>query len=484
MMKFLVKKNEYNQIIIFGTIVRYNTISKSTMAAQLSCNPHTFARYIRNINNDFVDVFPKVAISIQSNGDTLTLERPTELSKTNLVKVLSEKYLETSTIYQLLQLLLVDKNDESVDFLNTLNISQSYLNKIIIELNTHFKATGVKIKQRNQSAYFAGEPIHLISLSFLLRNYLEHFGSLMPASDSENHNLTSQPSSLKTLYATFKTHVYASNKVTIKNKGLKKLLVHLFENDPQFTQDYDFSEFNDDSHLLFNLLAHLTVSPLDNTSSKAKLGEQLSKVTSPLIKDTKKLTEQVTAEFSLDLPPDSLNYQQYFYIITIHLIYLRLLNYNFKELFHFSDKDLLQKADDFPKIYEMITDYFNIKKNFNQLSRKHKALIVENNALFIETTYSLTRFKNLPTVTISCNFIHRVAFGYFIEKYLQTVFSPTIIKFVSVDTVPDILISDHIIDADDETNLFIFADTNSTIEMGELLNLVIVVMNKKIISHA
>lgn len=486
MLKFLVKKNEYNQIIVFGTLVRYKTISKSVMETQLECNSSTFSRYIRNINDDLITLFPNHDITIQTKGDQLILEKDSTLSLTNLVKDLSKKYLDESSVYHVLQCFLTKPKYEIHDFLSTINISQSYLNKIIKDLNALFLRTGVKIVQRNKSIYFDGPEMNLIFLSYLLQNYLEHFEAI-PNPNIDSYYLNQESSlipehsanRLYTLFATFqKRSAYAKN-LKIADPELKALLTFLLREESQLTTQLNLEHFSHESRLLFNFILLLTATQSSNPFLKSQLGAGLEQLDYPIITDTKALIKHLETEFSIHFSQNSSEYYQFFYIMTIHFIYLRLFGSNLKELFHWVDKDVYKQTQDKHPIYQEIEHFFNKNQNFSYLTPENQAVLINNEQLFIESTYTIIRLKDKKQVTISCNFIHRVAFEYFIKHYLHQIFNNDVLTFVSPNEGPDILVTDHIVEAADSTTLFTFVDTNSSEEMNELLNLITSLLTKK-----
>lgn len=495
MLDLLIKKNEYNQLIILGAAIAECEITKEVLERELNLTSFTLTRYVRNINIELEELTGYKSMTISLKGHYICLDNPEQLPIYTLLNQLLSKCLNESTIYQTLKALLF-KNQQTTDILiESLNISQSYFNKIIKLINEYFSVCNVQIIQRNKQIFFSGPETHILFLEFLIRQYVNKIDPLPCICTHEYPELIElvrdktltdlndiQLSRMTELHHIFKKRTDHIAMIKINDPEVREVLETIVSLSNLITESPNIPGYSHDAKLFANLLPRIMSSQLESTATKQKIGRTLAQSRSNFSKDVTTFVSTICKNHLDKMDVDSDEYYEFIYIAHLHLIYARLFESDFKKLFKLKHAHIFNFTVQEQPVYHELAAYYNNPNNFSNLSTVNKVAIISNRELFIDSTYTAIRSYRQAFVTISFDFMYRLSFEYFLQNRLRDIFSDTALIFTHDSEKADIIVTDHIITVPNHTKLFTFVDTNSVQAMDNLLAMITTVYNHKIMS--
>lgn len=492
MLDLLIKKNEYNQLLILGSALSNYTVSKKTLESSLNLTHVTLSRYLRNINADLREIYPQQKSVLKVSGDRFIFTQTDDQPDYDVFHQLLQKFLKGSTIFQTLKSLLL-KNIQKTDLLiEELNISQSYFNKIVKEINRYFETCQVQIIQRNKHIFFVGKETHILYLEYLTRQYINKFTKL-PCECTHyfpelievirDHNISDlndiQLNRVKELHHIFKKRSEKLSQITLDDPELKEILLLIVQENDLLTDDIDFSN---DTRLFANLLARFSSSQLEDTHMKSHIGKKLSQSPTILTKDCLAFIDIISAQFSTSLDKTADRYFEFVYMAHLHFIYIRLFGTDFKKQFTLKHADIFQTTCKNQDIYYQLMTSLEDQALFNTLHPLNQEMILKNNSLFVDASYTAIRTYLKTSVTISFDFIYRLSFEFFIQQQLREIFTESSVIFTYNSELADIVVTDHLVPVKKNSKLFPFIDTNSEKSLEKLLALITTVYSKKTLS--
>ncbi|QIL46848.1 hypothetical protein G7081_07075 [Vagococcus coleopterorum] len=485
MLEQLLKKNEYKQVLILGLVNHKEQASKEAIQADLAITPATFSRYLRNINLDLEEIFPNYDVKIINNSDQLSLLNTHDYSPDHLFNKLVHHYLMESNMYRMLKSLLLRNSHQTSLLIEELNISQSYFNKLIKQLNTFIEPTGVIIAQRNKEIFFDGDEAKIIYLEYLMRHYFETIEPLpcicthsFPTIEEvvRDHTIADlndvQKQRMETLHHTFKKRYKQLHLIKIPDSELKEVLKAAMCDYDLLDDTVPIDDFNCDMRLYTNLLARISSSQLEDLETKREIGRRLIELDTPIVKNIVLFIDTICEKFIPNMTKNSREYAEFFYMVILHIAYIRLFGCNYKGMFQLNLLSRLEASHEDQPIYAEILDYFHTPDNFLYLDKEISDVILNHNSLFIDSCYTAVRSYRKTTVKVSFDFIYRLSFEFFLQNRLRQIFGDSMLEYVADSNEADIMISDHFISVSKETTLFTFIDTNSSETLNKLLNLI------------
>lgn len=492
MLQLLLKKNEFSQIKILRLILKDKEIKKSEVITTLDLNTATFSRYIRMINQDLAISCPNDTVRIQQENDYLTVLYPKKMTAHQILKSLSNYYLNHSSAYSVLQLLIKNPAQNINFFLDQTNVSQSYFNKLIKQINFYFKPCGVKITQRNKMVFLDGPQIKRIYLEFSLMTFFTKLGN-----DDFSDSLVTHPQlflkasvyepltqnqidNLGFLNQVFNHHLNQSDSITIPDTEVRCLL-HLM--DLKFNlvdQQPHLERFEADALLLFNLLLRTSPTTIDTQQKRRDIGRFFLELDHPITNDTKSLLAFMNQAF----PPDNQSIttlEDIAYIVTLAIIHLRLFDTDLSKIFTIN-LDISLHADTEKRSQQRIALFLKNESSLSTLSSKTRQIIVTNLNLFTNASYTYIQSHLETKLAIHLDFLHHLDTKLFLKTRLLNVFSDERIIFVGSDESPDLVITDRIFDHHHTGDLFILSSQHANEDIDKLLTRLTLMINKKLVA--
>ena len=493
MLELLLKKNECKQVLIMEALLKDQEITKINLELNHKITLSTLNRYIRNINAALSNFDTSKSITIETTSEKIFLSSAPSTFTHTLFHDILISYLHESTVYQTLKALLLKNEQNTAALIHSLNISSSYFNKVIKQINNYLSITNVQIRQKNNVIFFKGNELNILYLEFLIRQYLSKIDNLpyhcthsFPELDVlipnyKTLNLTdSHLARVEELHRVLKKCCTTLNTIEITDSESRDSLSIITSESDFLMPSTETITISSDVRLLINLLIRLNSTQFETKNTKNKIGLRLSESQTELAKDAKLLVDNLISTFFSPMSVSNYDYYEFIYNAHLHLIYIRLFGFDIKSLFKLTDEHALYNNKNIQPGYLALKNYFEKPNNFSKLAIRNQIDILNNKNLFIDSSYSFMRRYRKTTVSISFDFIYRLSFEQFLQTRLRHIFSENILIFSFNTMESDILVTDYIPYISDSIELFTFTDTNSVTELENLLSLITRVYSKRI----
>lgn len=478
MLDLLVKKNEYNQLVVLGAALSSKRKSASELQEQLNISKSSFNRYLNTLNGDLNQLFNE-EFQLISDDYHLKLITPvgTNVENQNIFMKTLTHYIHQSTSFHILMLLSHEDELKVEDVLDVLHISYSYFNKLIKEINHYMWHTSVTLTQKNKLLKLEGSAANLtvfkIGLKLALWRFDSRYAQLLNSeSELQYYNLTYlkglnslQKGRLKHIENTMvlmqQDHLVFSN----SDGEVAELLTTLtaYKNLIKPTQ----TPYSEDTTLFLNLITRILCPQIDRIQDRVTLAKLFLTHTNSIVQDSLILLNFIQGELIPLVTVGSDDYYHYIYQSVMTFLYLRLLNYNFTDLFTMRT----DRVADF-YIYEQpafkkIKDELTYRIPFT--NDKNKLIFIQNQMLFSSGAYTALRGTKTACLNLFVDFKYQLGFEIHLKKRLAAFFSKSTIQYVDDITQSDILITDSFIAAPEDKAIFVFVDINSVHAMEDLM---------------
>ncbi|WEG73085.1 helix-turn-helix domain-containing protein [Vagococcus intermedius] len=494
MLDLLLKKNEYMCLTLFESLAQNNRLEKTELLDQLTININTFSRYIDTINSDLRDIVLDSPIFIRHTSELVEIIYEGSLSFYTIYCRLAHLYLDVSNSYRLICSLLQKNKQHTHSLLLQLNLSKSYLNKLIARINVYIKRTQIKISQRNGEIFFYGPETHIIFFEFLMQQFISTF-SLAPSENSIlSSDIMTSPKKIAYYHADkineirlnevqkiFKKRYYSLHKINIPNPYIKPILTIMLTQTNLVNDFFTIMPLTEDTRLFANLIPRLLSSRLDSSDTRHAIVQVLLEENNTMTKDLVHLTQKLVDNFIPNLDTSQDIFYDFLYVAHLHTVYLALLNFDIKSLFANKHSDSCEFTDANHPLYTKLVSLFEDPKTCANMSYKARQIITNNKKIFIDACYTVIRSFQHPVLKLSLDFINNLSFEYFLQNRLNNTFNRSL-EFVQDIYQSDLIISDHLVTIPYTSHFFSFINTHSSKKMSELHSLITVMLNNKALS--
>lgn len=495
MLDLLLKKNEYMCLTIFESLAQTKRLPKIELLDRLTININTFSRYIDAINASLHEIVLDSPIFIRHTSELVEIIYDGHLSFYTIYCRLAHLYLDASNSYRLICSLLLKNKQPTHSLLLQLNLSKSYLNKLIARINDYIKRTQIKISQRNGQIFFYGPETHIIFFEFLMQQFIAIFSPATYADARLSANLNAfkkketsfspdmiNQARLSELHKIFKKRYQHLHTIQIRSPYIKSILTLMHPKQSGLNDFFTGIPLTEDARLFANLIPRLLSSRLDSPETRHSIVQLLLKENNPMTKDLVLLTKKLVAHFIPDFDTSQEVFYDFLYVAHLHTIYLALLNFDIKSLFatkHPPHTDTSNNKDD---LYTKLMTLFEDPQMCSNMSYKAKQIITNNKEIFIDACYTVIRSFQHPVLKLSLDFINNLSFEYFLQNRLNYTFNQSL-EFVQDIQQSDLIISDHLITIPYSSHFFSFINTHSSKQMTELHSLIAVMLSDKSLSN-
>lgn len=489
MIDLFLKKNEYNQIALLGTVLSKNQNKITELEKQFNVSKRSFNRYITTLNEDLNTIY-NGKLSLVYDGLNLQLSNSNNIEVHNIFMAVTKYYLNKSTSFKLL--VLLSKNDtlNSEDILNQLHISYSYLNKLVKELNNHLEHSSITLVQRNCLLYMSGPAKNIIFFKSFLRLSLwrfedsytfkkENINDLMYFNPKYSNTLSQlQVIRLNHIEKALLEAKEKNNRITIYDNEIFELC-QILTNHNNIVSSHN-TDLTDDEHLFLNLVARIYCPQIDSLEDRLKLAQLFLEKQNSIPKDVMILLSSLEEKMNLTISQNKDDYYHFIYQGVMSFIYLRLFKYDFTFLFTFKMdfiKDLyVHNQPYYLKIKESLTYPFPFTNDKNAL------LLLRYPTPFYSLIYTAFRNKNKTVIEIFIDIKYQIGFEHFLKKRIETIFSSDAINYQQNIDLADIVITDSFIETREDQSAFILVEMNSVKEMETLIIKLTKIYTQKLLS--
>lgn len=484
MFEFILKKNEIKQLEILAVLVGNFVTTKTELDQTLNMVPASSFRYLRRIDEDLARHPHLEDIHIDQTGNLLAYVQPPNFKTVNVLRTLAEQYLSESTPYKLLILLKQSKENHFKDLTEKLNISDSYLHKLIKELNIRFEPAKISLKQRNKILTWHGPAENILFMKYYILYFTQifdiNFSNQFKQQDfkplfnfSNLNNLETDRLQNFSYLVTKNSEVLAD--IRIQDSDCYQLLFGLYEAANLLANQPTLADKPLDAKLYLNLFMRSIVPDIDSPETKIAIAKKWLADNNDLTQRISQILNDIFEKFIPFFPVDSDPYYIFLFNAHIELIYTKLLGSSMKKYF---------KMDNIPfKEVPPATDLLAIETYFQQIPYfnhgEDSFYFNENKDFFIMATHTLIRTLQQPKVNILLDFVYQPGFKMFVYYKLISVFNPEVINFIDDPEQADLIITDYAVATPPSAHLYVFLDVNSKHAFNNLFEGITTLINTR-----
>ncbi|MGX7137600.1 helix-turn-helix domain-containing protein [Enterococcus silesiacus] len=470
-----MKRNDAKKFELFKKILlSQNGISIQTLIAGSNDSKSNFYRYIQQINQDLLHVFPETPINIEQKLTTFFISLPDDLNTAYVIDTLGFSYINLAPEYLILVAATQKKHSSLEALAQHINLSPSYTYRSLKQLNTKLAYFNLKFAFSNSSkkdSNLSGTEENI--RFFLFYSYWNSLrGITWPFAKSPDYfstlpipiNTTLAPSQLARLgyfqNITYWRTLYLQKKVSLDKELMSYLEILDAENPTLFTIDLNGTltadEINSEQKF-FGFLARFFIADIDTKEIKRKTAQRFLDSQLPLTKSCQHLLSLVNSNYNLAMSQE--NYLIAFYLVMSALLYIEYIGNDYKPFLETPERLSFLNTDEH--------NFTNIEKELTKLVRdffKKDPYIKKNVAAGFITHmvnllyYVIDHSRKITPLVIFCQYSKNFYTVEEIKNSLLTIFGTAVIQFTSDIQQADIVISDAYEGSIPNQNFFYFAE--------------------------
>lgn len=486
MLQLLLKQNEVESIYILGCALyevnhTINEINDKILHHKTTINPNLTAL------NQIFDALGYDDLEISVSNSMVVLRNFDEHTHNILLLEVCRYLLLGSPTYKVMYFLLSEDKPTKENLLDTVHISESYLSKIMKQINQLLEKANVSIISRKKEYNFTGPLQNWIYINFFIR----HLFTIMTSpyetelsQSEENFEYGSNEIKHHYLMQAFK-NLPTKEATYFKDKDLIELL-HLIKENHSFLPEMDpAARLTEQNELLYNFYLRLSSSAIDSAQDRHNLSKQIIDLNNAgsnnrIISDTLTFSNKIiTSIYNNEIDYGDKLYET-IYIVLIKQIKYRILRSPIAQLFDLTPPFLPTYSANNNRLANSLTAFAN---DF------HKSLALEDDTLTMVETYTVSLFNDLYNLLNTGDFeplkIHikmnyKIAQAYYIRQKITTIFSSEAVLFTASQTEADLIISDHHFTGDQPANLYYMLNSSSKDNLEKMLSYVLkLIITKK-----
>lgn len=491
MIRLLLKQNELDSVYILGSAMYNLECSVDHITTNILNGKTTLKQNINILNQTFSHLgYADLKLGI-FNGEVVLTNFDYKFHDNLLLKV-CEYFLLDSPVYKALHVLLYEKKAYKESLLSQVHISESYLSKIMKEINEYIQPANVAIISRKKEYIFDGPITNWLYMDFFTRLFfsiLESPFEIEPSvSISHSLKLASDISSdtnkheflLESLSSFPEPETgYITDTDTLE-------LIELIINQNNYITHFDDNHsLNNQQLAMYNIYMRLASSSVDTPEQRKEISRSLIKLmengtNNRLIHDTITLVNRF---FSYTYKEERLFSDEYYesiYLILIKQIKYRLLGTNIEILFDVTPDFLPDYISNDDRIGQQLLDFSKNELNSIPLSNPTFKMIDCYKKSLFDELYTIVSSGSGTPVYVYVKMNYKLAQAYYVKKIMTETFSSDSLLFTKDINQADLVISDHHLNNSKNAPLFYLLDSNSSESLDLLFTFILkLIMTKK-----
>ncbi|CAM3332669.1 hypothetical protein [Vagococcus fessus] len=482
MLHLFFKKNEIENLDILGSAIYNLDTSLEFVTTHILNEKSTIQHNLKQLNDSF-NRLGHPNIKIRSISNRIILEGKQEDIYNNLLFDVTKDYVQKSPFYTIFNLMSYDTILDKQLVSEKAHISQSYLSKIMANINTFLAPTSVKLITRKGKLFYTGPLLNKLYVDYVIQRFLLLFQSSSDV-DAEldvpfNFFLTKFEQNKSTVLAKCLLIHNNSNEDYLTDPHLIQLLNLFIQiNDVNHNKLEEFS--SEQVNLAINLLTRVSSNQVDTDEhraliSLALLENQQADPTNPVLNDIIYISEKTCERLDSSGRSFSKFKLDVIYLITLKIINFHIFQCNLEKSLDFTPdfikqtilpptndvdhliEDLIEDNQLMPLTRDMLlTDKYGIANDIkNSLPLKSEAL-----KLFININYQPSRRQ-------------------YIIKRISRLFSTDSVQITNNPDEADLFVCDYLIQKKPNTSFFLLVDAESKDSINLLLNFITAKYNEK-----
>ncbi|WEG73637.1 helix-turn-helix domain-containing protein [Vagococcus intermedius] len=434
-----MKTNEYNQLNLLAYLADNKKHAYHTIGKELNVTKDTLHRYVNNLNYDLNTTQEDTIYYISIKKQQIFLNKHPDYSVYDLMARLIQKYSCLSPIYQILSEMLYQQSQSTLQLLNKLNLSHSYFNKLIKKINNFLKPYYIRLSQKNHMIHWEGNQIKLFFIQYLLWSYLFLVDPKMMAPrfiqsplnfvSLDNYPFIEHPHiKLKLLQHTAYNYFAKNDHIVCDSALYKSLSNILFSEHNLLIPNQKKRLWLPESDKFLNLMIHLIAPYLISNQKREIIGKKFMELEHPSIQAYK---NRITTLLALKSVPQDTTYHEIAYLLCLQQLSLEMVGTNFQ---HFFQLTIL------PDPFKLSNNQ-NLNPNLAILLEKDCSYYPINNLTYLAR---MTCPNHVIKLNIKIELSTQLPYETLFKKTITTLFNENTIKFISSDTLADIIITDQV----------------------------------------
>lgn len=468
-----MKKNEAKKFELFKKILfSDNGLSIKQVVIDSGDAQSTLYRYIRQINDDLSQLFPKTPIYIDQTDTVFFILLPDSLNISHVIDTLCLSYVSVSPEYLILAAASAKNYDTLESLAQSISLSPSYTYKNLNKLNkylSHFKvkiAFGGSSKTNN---LYGSEVNVRFFLCYLYWNILR--GLSWPFRKSPDYfkhlpipiQTKLAPSQLTRLRyfqnITYWRVLSLQKKITLNEDFVSYLIILDAVNPTSFTLEFDNLLTSEElvvEQYYFAFLSRFFIADIDTKEMKVRAAQLFLASQLPLSQSCQQLLDLLRSTYSLTMNDEE--YHTFYYHLMLALLYIKYIGNDYKP---------------FVEGIESLASLDIENQNFANIEKELRLFTINffENDLFFDTKvasglinhmanllfYIIDASKKNKPLKIFCQYSKNFYTVDEIKNSLSSIFSSSDISFTDNVQQADIVISDSYEGDIPNHNFFYFA---------------------------
>lgn len=486
MLPLLLKQNELDSIHILASTIY-----------QLNCSVPHINKYILNgkttikqniaILNDTFDYLGYDDLKLSISSGKVILTNFDYSVHDNILLHVAEYFILDSPTYKTILVLQNEQHSHKDALLNQVHISESYLSKIMKEINDFLDPVNVAIISRKKEYIFDGPVANWIYIDFFARLFFSLLSSPfnLPLETDPFEYLANDVSEQK-----HQLLVQALNSFPIPEEGYigdpeaLEVIQHILTINPSHLKWESTNALSEEQIVLYGLYIRLASSYIDNTAQRQAIGQSLimmfnTGTNNSIINDTIKLVDHFYLQVYQTDQRFSDAYFETLYLVLLKQLKYRVTKTNIKTLFYLTPYFLPNFQPNYDEIGNRINHFYTNEINHLPLTHHtYKMINCFKHQLFHEL-YSIVNSEKSGTILIYVKMNYKLSQTFFIKKMLSQTFAADCLSFTKDITKADLIISDHHLINNHKAPLFYLVDSNSKEALNSLLTIIFKIITEK-----
>lgn len=486
MLQLLLKQNEVESIYILGCALYELKNNLDEINNNILHNKTTINSNLTSLNQIFNSLGYK-DLEISVSNSTVVLTNFDESIHNTLLLEVCRYYLLGSPTYKVIYFLLSEPNPTKEKLIDTVHISESYLSKIMKQINKLLEKANVSIVSRKKEYIFSGPLVNWIYINFFIR----HLFSIMSSPFDIDNNVIEPEfeygsNEIKHYYLMLSfNHPITQDAIYFKNPDLLEIL-HLLNDNHPFLREMDADiKLSEQNELLYSFFMRLSSSAIDSSKQRRKLSQTIidldkNGTDNRIIKDTMTFSNKIISSIYQKEEDYGDKLYETIYIVLLKQMKYRTLHSPIDQMFDLTPPFLPTYSANNNRLANSLTAFAN---DF------HKSLSLEKDTLEMVETYTESLFNDLynllntgayEPLKIFIKMNYKIAQAYYLRQKITAIFSTEAVHFTSNQNEADFIISDHHFTGDQEANLYYMLNSSSKENLENLLNYILkLILNKK-----
>lgn len=489
MLNLLLKKNEVESIMILGTVNYGFDTSIPFIEKNILNYKSTIKHNLIFLNKIFKELgYTDVKMRILNNN--VIIEGASDEIHNNLLFKTSAYLMSQSASAIFFTTFFSTKYPSKQYIIQNSFISESYLSKLLFEINTHIEPMGLQFISRKQQLKIVGEPLTALYFIFSMRQFLsfmsDDYSQTLPDTLFTTTSSNIDHTHITSLYGAFDHFENPNDHPLINNSDALELLNMLIDVNNVATQlpAYE-SDFNQQD-LIANLFLRLAASEVDNVGHRQEFSQRLVTLAAKgsqnkLLKDSLKISHLFYQTFQNEFNNREEVIHDILYILIVKQIEQVCLASHIDSFFEKTPDfivDLAAESQGLKRIKTFIDSLDSI--NFEASSTQK--LLTDDREMIEEELYGLIPYAPEPLL-IYVELGYQLARAHYLKETILLQFSNKSVQFTTQKQEADLIISDRLKEAPDNVAFFYIVNTNLKQTLDVLMSFIAKESLKKNTNH-